>query len=133
MANNQKAPEKEKITTPVDENINETPKVEDVKENDVKDDVLDEGKAPETVEGSQEAPKAEETQENEGKNEVPKVEPKKEEKKDEKVNETPKTDAKNKKIKIREGFWAFRVDGKLYQEGDEIEISEKKAKEIWIL
>lgn len=104
MANNPKAPEKEKITTPVDENINETTKVEDVKENDIKEEVLDEGKAPETIEGSQEAPKAEETQENDIKNEVPKVEPKKEEKKDEKVNETPKTDGKNKKIKIKEGF-----------------------------
>ena len=49
---------------------------------------------------------------------------------DKKDNETPKTDAKNKKFKIKEGFGSLRIDGKLYQEGDEVEISEKRAKEI---
>ena len=39
MANNQKTPE---TITPVDEKVNETTKIEDVKENDVKNDVLDE-------------------------------------------------------------------------------------------
>ena len=133
MANNQKTPE---TKTPVDEKVNETTKIEDVKENDVKNDVLDEWKAPETVEGSQEAPKAEETRESDEKNEATKVEPKKEEKKDEKDkkdNETPKTDAKNKKFKIKEGFGSLKIDGKEYQEGDEVEISEKRAKEIWII
>ena len=97
MANNQKTPE---TKTPVDEKVNETTKIEDVKENDVKNDVLDEWKAPETVEGSQEVSKSEETQENGEKNETQKVEPKKEEKKEERPTAPTSTRSRSE-----HGFW----------------------------
>lgn len=43
------------------------------------------------------------------------------------------TDKEVKRFKIKEGFGSLRLDGKFYEEWDEVEISEEKAKEIWII
>jgi len=60
-----------------------------------------------------------------------------EEKEKPKVTPPPKTPAPTtpkdtKKFKVAVGSWTLRVDGETYEEGDTIEISEKKAKEYEI-